>query len=270
MDQFIATLLELPIAASFFLLLAGVSRALGAIFGLWGLYFILGPAVIVRTVLALILSAPMIFAQIDSYVALSEETQRFALLTIPLREFIIGFAIGLLMSLPFFAIMGAALVIEQYRGDFSPGIEAPENAQVGSYGALNMIMVLFIFVELGGFMILVATLYDSYALIEPGVPGLSFPAGFSAALAGILQNVFVTLIAFALPVLLLLMLLEFAINMASRLADQIQLPSIDFLAKNLALLFAMPVLVLALSRAMQATFDNAPPVLPLLAEIIGL
>lgn len=269
MEVFFQELAALPLPATFFVLTAGLLRALGALFGLWGLYFILGPAAILRSVIALVISAPVIVGQADGYVALVNETQRFALLMVPLREFAIGIALGLLMSIPFFSVLGAAMLVDQYRGDFSPGIQAPEGLTVGSYGALNMVMVLFVFVEVGGFMMLVGVLYESYQILPPSVPGLSVSTSFPDALGRIIANIMAALMLFAMPVILILILLDIGINLIHRLSEQIKVPSIDFLMKNLALVLLMPVLVIGLFRMMEEAITRAPAPIQLLLEAMA-
>lgn len=161
---------SLPLPTMFFVLVAGIGRALGALFGLWGLYFVLGPAALLRTGLAVILSLPALALNATTFPDLIDNTSRLLLMTIPLREFLIGFGLGLLASLPFFAIMGAGILIDQYRGDFNPANPAPESSQVGSFANLKVVMALFFFVEAGGFLIVVQALYQSFALFPPPRP----------------------------------------------------------------------------------------------------
>jgi len=173
MDEIARSVFSLSPTAAFFILLMGTARALGALFGLWGMYFVLGPAAMLRIVLAMIISAPMIVAQADGFILLIETTPRYGVMLIPLREFVIGFGLGLLTSLPFFSVLGAAMLIDQYRGDFSPGIQGPEGLQIGSYASLNVVMILFIFVEAGGFFVLISVLYSSFGALPPALPGLT-------------------------------------------------------------------------------------------------
>lgn len=270
MEDLVAPFLTVPLTTTFFVVAMGSARALGALFGLWGLYFVLGPAALLRSTLALIISAPVIMVQIDSFVALTTDTQSFALMLIPLREFGIGFALGLLMSLPFFSILGAAMLIDQYLGNFSPGIQAPEGQTVGPYANLNVIIALFLFVEAGGFLVMVSVLYESFGVFAPAVPGLSLVPGFGDAMGDILQNIMLALVVFALPVILILMLLEFGINIISRMSEQIKMPSIDFLAKNLILVLMLPLLTIGLFRMIGAAIDGSPAPLQLAMRLMGL
>lgn len=267
--DFAAAITSLPLPTLVFVLAAGMGRALGALFGLWGLYFILGPATILRTSLAVVLSLPMLVAAIPTFLDLTSDTFRLSLLIIPVREFVIGFGLGLLVSLPFFAILGAGILIDQYRGDFSPGLQAPESQQVGSFANLKVVMALFLFVEAGGFLILVTALYDSYALIPPQEVGFSFGPGFGALIGEVVSNVIWILVIVAMPIMLILMLIEFGVNVSFRLAGQIKVPSIDFLIKSLVFVAAMPILIFGIARSMERAFDLAPDPLPMLQELVA-
>lgn len=270
MDEIVLRLFNVPPTVGFFVLTMGMARFLGALFGLWGLYFVLGPAMVMRTVMALVVSAPVMIAQGDAFVALASEGTEYSLFLIPLREFAIGFGLGLLMSLPFFAVLAAAMLIDQYSGDFAPGLQAPEEQTVGAYALLNVVMVLFLFVEAGGFLILVNVVYDSFTVLPPSTPGFGLAPDFAEGIGDILQSVMIALVFLALPIMVILLLLEFGINMLARVTEQIKMPAIDFLAKNFALAVLMPLLVFGLIRMMENQLDSAAPPLDLLQRLIGI
>lgn len=270
MEELRAAFLTIPLTSTFFIVAVGSARALGAMFGLWGMYFVLGPAALLRTTMALIISAPIIVGQIDSFVGLTTDAPGYSLMLIPVREFAIGFGLGMLMSLPFFSIMAAAMLIDQYLGNFSPGLQAPEGQTVGPYAHLNVVIALFLFVEAGGFLVLVSVLYESFGVFAPAVPGLSLAEGFGDALGDILQSIMLALVVFALPVILILILLEFGINVISRMSEKIKMPSIDFLLKNLALVLLLPLLVIGLFRMIGAAIENSPAPLQLAMRLLGL
>jgi type III secretion protein T len=262
-------LTELPLPTAFFILIAAHTRALGVLFSLWGLYFILGPATLMRTVLAIILSMPSLIAAVDIYPALIGENERLMVLTIPLREFLLGSAIGLFCSLPFFAIMGAGIVIDQYRGDSSPVIQAPEDSQVGSFANLKVVMALFLFVEAGGLILVIDTLYDSFRLFPPDIPKLRVNPNTIGMLSEILHNVFWLLLIIAMPIMVILLLIDFGLSMVVRLSKQIEIPQLDFLLKSLVFVLAMPILVVGVARMINSSFENAPEPMIILQEFLS-
>jgi len=83
------------------------------------------------------------------------------------------------------------------------------------------------------------------------------------------QAVMIGLIIMALPVMIILFLLEFAINMVARMNEKVKMPTIDFLAKSLSITLLMPLLMFGLIRLMQAQLDGAPPPLALLLKLLG-
>lgn len=269
MEAFANMLLEVPLPASFFVIVMGSTRALGALFGLWGLYFVLGPAAMLRMVLAFVFAGPILIGNLEGFLDIAQNSERFIVLTVPLREFVIGFALGMLMSLPFISVLGAAMLIDQYRGDFSPGIQGPEGLTIGSYANLNVVMILFIFVEAGGFLVLISVLYQSYGVFPPAVPGLALAPGFGVALGEILQSVMAALVVFALPVIMILMLLEFGVSIIARLNEKLQMPAIDFLVKNLALVLLLPLISYGLIRMISGAIDGAPAPLDLALRVFG-
>lgn len=262
-------LLSLPLPTLIFVAMAATGRAMGALFGLWGIYYVVGPATILRMGVAIAISLPLLGTGAADFAAMSTDLGRLEVMIVPVREFIIGVAIGFLSSIPFFAILGAAIVIDQYRGDFSPAAPGPEGEQIGSYATMNVVMALFLFAEAGGFIILVGTIYESYGVLNPGVGGLSLSPEAGTRIGVILQNVFVSLVIIALPLIMLLLLAEFGLNMAFRLAGQIKMPAVDFLLKNMIFVAVMPILIFGLARSMEAAFDRAPQPLRVLEELVG-
>ncbi|MEM8978522.1 MAG: flagellar biosynthetic protein FliR [Pseudomonadota bacterium] len=261
-------ILDLPLPTMFFILFASSARALGVLFGLWGLYFVIGPAPMLRIGLAVILSLPFMAVGAEQFSLLIEETPRVYLLTVPLREVFLGLALGLIASMPFIAILGAGIVIDQYRGDFSPGLQAPENQQVGSFANLKVVMALYLFVEIGGFLIVLNALYTSFGVFAPGVPTLSLGGEFGSFLGEMIQQVFWLLIVVAMPIMVILILIDFGVNMVLRMSNPIKVTSMDFLLKSLVFVMAMPVLVYGVARAIESAVLGAGDPLLFLQELL--
>lgn len=269
MEAIVETLVSQPPSTGFFVLVTGASRAMGVLFGLWGLTFLLGPAVLLRTVLAVILTAPVLVIQGPELVQLAAEAPRYGLLLVPVREFVLGFGIGMMISIPFFAVLAAAMLIDQYRGDFSPGNEAPEETTVGAFGSLSVILVMFLFIDAGGLMLTVRTLYESFESFPPGIPSLTVSPGFASGLGAILQDVMAALVLLALPIVLMMVLIEVGLSLIFRFAGKISFPAVDFLTKNLIFVLIMPVFFYSWSRAIEAHFARAPLPLGTLERLLG-
>ncbi|WP_367346639.1 type III secretion system export apparatus subunit SctT [Stenotrophomonas bentonitica] len=155
-----------------------------------------------------------------------------------LREVLIGTAIGLVVALPFHIFHGMGAIVDNQRGagigamlDPVSGMEATELSN------LLQLMSVVVFLATDGMIVLLEVLQDSYQLIPMG-------SGFSLDLAR-LQNFAGTLLAgavrMALPVLLLLFLVEVLLGTLSRFSQQMNPFSLSLAIKSfiafIALLF---------------------------------
>lgn len=69
--------------------------------------------------------------------------------------------------------------------------------------------------------------------------------------------------------MVILILIDFGVNFAVRMAKQIQLPAIDFLLKSLIFIALMPVLVIGVARSINGALNEAPDPLILMEEFSG-
>jgi type III secretion protein T len=162
-----------------------------------------------------------------------------------LREVLIGTAIGMVVALPFHIFHGLGAIVDNQRGagigamlDPISGIEATETSN------LLQLMSVVVFLATDGMIVLLEVIQDSYTLIPMG--------GVLALDLARVQDFAGTLLAgavrMALPVLLLLFLVEVLLGVLSRFAQQMNPFSLSLAVKSfiafIALLFyLMPTLV---------------------------
>jgi type III secretion protein T len=155
-----------------------------------------------------------------------------------LREVLIGTAIGLVVALPFHIFHGMGAIIDNQRGagigamlDPVSGMEATETSN------LLQLMSVVVFLATDGMIVLLEVIQDSYTVIPMG--------GVLALDLARVQDFAGTLLAgavrMALPVLLLLFLVEVLLGVLSRFAQQMNPFSISLAVKSyiafIALLF---------------------------------
>ncbi|MEG2804532.1 type III secretion system export apparatus subunit SctT [Stenotrophomonas sp.] len=155
-----------------------------------------------------------------------------------LREAVIGTALGLVVALPFHVFHGMGAIVDNQRGagigamlDPVSGVEATETAN------LIQLMSVVVFLATGGLVVLLEVLQASFVLAPLGGPiqlQLSAITGFAGTvLAGAVRM--------ALPVLLLLFLVEVLLGVLSRFAQQMNPFSVSLAVKSfiafVALLF---------------------------------
>ncbi|WP_282296413.1 type III secretion system export apparatus subunit SctT [Stenotrophomonas sp. PS02289] len=153
-----------------------------------------------------------------------------------LREVLIGTAIGIVVALPFHIFHGMGAIVDNQRGagvgamlDPVSGMEATELAN------LLQLMSVVVFMATGGMIVLLEVIQDSYTLVPMGGAislNLDNIQGFaSTLLAGAVRM--------ALPVLLLLFLVEILLGTLSRFAQQLNPFSISLAIKSLIAFIAL-------------------------------
>ncbi|WP_445147341.1 type III secretion system export apparatus subunit SctT [Dyella sp. Tek66A03] len=153
-------------------------------------------------------------------------------------EALVGTAIGLMVSLPFHTFHALGAIVDNQRGasisstlDPISGIEATETANL-----LQMFSVV-IFLTSGGLLSLLEVIQASYSLLPMGgrfVPNLHSMHIFMATLlAGAVRM--------ALPVLLLLFVVEVFLGVLSRFAQQMNAFSVSLALKSFLAFLALLV-----------------------------
>ena len=162
-----------------------------------------------------------------------------------LQEGIIGTGIGLVLALPFHMAHGMGALIDNQRGagvgamlDPVSGVEATETAN------FFQLMSVVIYLATGGLIVLLEVLLASYQLAPMG-QGVTLQLQPLLGFAGVLLA---GALRMALPVLLLLFLLEVLLGVLSRYAQQMNAFSVSLAVKSLAafvalLLYLMPTLL---------------------------
>jgi len=161
-----------------------------------------------------------------------------------LREVLIGTAIGLVVALPFQIFHGMGAIVDNQRGagigamlDPVSGVEATETAN------LLQLMSVVVFLATDGMLVLLEVIQSSYAVVPMGgafTLDLSRVQAFAGTLlAGALRM--------ALPVLLLLLLVEVLLGVLSRFAQQMNPFSLSLAIKSFLafiglLFYLMPTL----------------------------
>ena len=164
-----------------------------------------------------------------------------ALLLWVLKESALGFALGFLLALPFWAFEAAGFFIDNQRG---ASIAATLNPLTGNDSSplgqlFNQAFIVFVFAS-GAFGLLLTVVYDSFVL-WPALQWQPAPlAADGAALwLGQLDALVRTAIVWSAPVIVAMFLAELGLALVSRFAPQLQ---VFFLAMPVKSALAMLVL----------------------------
>lgn len=179
-------------------------------------------------------------------------------------EVLVGLAMGFVLQVAFAAPIMAAEVIGGGMGmGMATAVDPNSGAQSPALGQYFSVVLTLVFLGTGAHLQWIGLLVESYRLLPPGETWLGADgAGAIAALAG---QMFATAVAMALPVTLVLLLVQVATGVLSRSAPALNLFSLGLpagvLAGFAALLAAAPMLGDAMADISASALENAQTVL---------
>ncbi len=179
-------------------------------------------------------------------------------LPLPLAiELVIGLAIGLTAAV---LVQGAVLageVISLQMGislgaalGASPDLESP------GVGQLQQLLALFLYVSVGGHLLLLQALAESLRSVPPGAP-VSFPAAGGATVA-MLGSMFTCALSVAAPVMVTLLLVNLALAALSRAVPQLNAMMVSLPLTIGVGLVAMATALPLVAATISAWVDGVP------------
>lgn len=239
-------------------------RPLGLLVGFLAFDWGMGRGVLLRGAIGLSLGVPMAVANVDEIVKLIQRNSIFEMSFILPKEFVIGFALGFLASVPFFALKAAGAVTDAFRGESDSGHTDPNGGTMPTWGLVFLILGFFAFFGSGGLWHLVAMLYQSYE-VWPMTALLPAMSGTSALqIADLVTAILSQALLIAAPLLILLVAVDFILIVAARVAQRFQLYSNEFAIKNFAAILALPLMVLYVGRIVDGHVADSLGALPML------
>ena len=161
-----------------------------------------------------------------------------ALSGLMLKEAVLGFLLGMLLSMPFWLFESVGALLDNQRGaliggQLNPSL-GPDTTPIGHMFKQLSIYLLMVTLGLGS---LTQVIWDSY-LIWPAALWFPAPAadGFAVFLT-LLGDTFTHMVLYAAPFIALLLIVEFAVALLSLYSPQLQVFVLSMPAKSLAGLF---------------------------------
>lgn len=186
----------------------------------------------------------------------------FTLLIFFLKELLIGVLMGFFLAIPFNIVQSTGTIIDNQRGASSLMVNDPTvQSQTSPLGTLFNLLLIVLFFTLDGPFKVLDILERSYELLPPdqlisdhffSSHGVILPK-----IMGIMGHIMILSTQLAAPALIIVLMTDFFLGIANRLAPQVQ---ITFLGMPLKSLLALTVLFLGwqlfnqemISQAMQA------------------
>ncbi|WP_409934960.1 flagellar biosynthetic protein FliR [Novosphingobium sp. 9] len=179
-------------------------------------------------------------------------------------EALVGLSLGFVLQLSFAAPVIAAELVGGAMGmGIATAVDPNSGTQSPALGQYFSVVVTVIFLALGAHLQWFALVVDSYRVFPPGHTWLG-PERF-ALIAGYATQMFVTAVTIALPVCLILLVMQVATGILSRSAPSLNLFALGLpagvLAGLAALVISAPVLTDLVTRISADAIANAGAVL---------
>ncbi|MFQ6550989.1 EscT/YscT/HrcT family type III secretion system export apparatus protein [Aestuariibius insulae] len=223
------------------MLLYTVLRPLGFLFGFLPISWGVGQAVLLRMSIALALGLPMFVVNAPGVEEIIQATLPLLSALAAVKEFGVGYGIGFLASLPFFALQYAGAITDSFRGESDGGQTDPTGGTLQTFSVLYLVIGFSVFFSMGGLWDLVGLLYATYGVwpVSGALPAFTMEAGL--VMVDLLQITLVTAIQISIPLLALLVTIEIAISVAARLARKFGFYDMAFPIKNTAAILTLPI-----------------------------
>jgi len=189
---------------------------------------------LVRISLAVALALPLVVASWSGGPPAPEGAAHLVLLA--LKELFIGLLIGFLLGIPFWSIQAVGELIDTQRGitnEVAP-LDQATRSQASAMGLFLGLAAIAVFVSSGGFNVMAATLYESYAVwpARSGLPNVSVDSAMVVMRS--LDHVLAYTLLVAGPVVILLLLVDLCVMLIGRFAPQLNAYDLAPLVKNVA------------------------------------
>lgn len=168
------------------------------------------------------------------------------LVLLVIKEIFVGLSIGFLISIPFIIVQAAGMLIDHQRGGASLMVNDPTiQNQSSPIGTLfNMVLIVLFFAVDGPFLFLDA-ISKSYTMIPPdkflNPVFFTKDSPFWLLMMKLFNDVMVLAVQLSAPALIAILMTDFFLGIANRLAPQVQ---ITFLGMPLKSLLGLAIIAL--------------------------
>jgi type III secretion protein T len=201
---------------------------------------------LLRNAIILVVALPLIPINMEVAPMASQEVWLF--LQYYGRELFIGMLIGFAAAIPFWALDIASFIIDTMRGASMGTLLNPLlGAQSSIYGMLFLQLYAALFLGFGGFHQLLTVLYNSYTLLRPGCC-LVMDTHLFLFFKQWWLLMYQLGIGFALPAILVMVMVDVAMGLLNRSAQQL---NVFFLAMPIKSALVLLLLVVSLENSLK-------------------
>jgi flagellar biosynthesis protein FliR len=172
------------------------------------------------------------------------------------QQLLIGAAIGLVIRLVFVVVELAGQIIAQQMGlGFASLVDPQTGLQVPVLSQFYIILTTLMFFSLGGHLVLITTLVDSFTILPVGLTGIG-REGLDLVLDWS-RSLFSGALAIALPIVVALLVVNLAFGVMARSAPQLNVFAVGFPVMILFGVFMVFMTLDNLETHLRSNFDTA-------------
>jgi type III secretion protein T len=185
------------------------------------------------------------------------------------KEVLIGFLLGFVISIPFWAIEGIGFIIDNQRGASMASIMNPMSGeQTSLYGSLLLQLAAIIFFTSGGFQAFLSVIFESYRIwpIQSFFPKPD--EAFALFFLEQMDYLMELIILYAAPIVIAVFIAEFGLGLVNRFAQQLNVFSLSMPIKSGIACFLMILYIGILAMAFKPKLIDVQQTIKMLAGIL--
>lgn len=183
------------------------------------------------------------------------------------KEALIGFALGLVLGAPFWALDIAGDYLDAQRGATQGRLNDPAGfSDVSITGTLLVMTAVALFVVTGGLETLTDLLYRSWAIWKPLGAFPQLDSRTPDLLLGFLDRITRQGLMIALPLIIVMLLAEAGLLIIARIAPQMRVDDLAFAVRNIIFVSFLPIYAVFLIGYIRQDFGTLPALVELLRD----
>jgi type III secretion protein T len=162
----------------------------------------------------------------------------FMLILYMIKEIFVGLLIGYMISIPFMIVQNAGILIDHQRGGASLMVNDPTiQNQSSPLGTLFNLVLIYLFFLIDGPFMVIDVISQSFDILPPdkflNAGFFSLEAPFIAQIEQLMGKVMILSTQLAAPALIIILMTDFFLGIANRLAPQVQITFLGMPLKSL-------------------------------------
>lgn len=223
------------------LMLALVSARLLGVMAIAPAFERLGLTNTMRGAAAMAFAAPMVAVAPPSMFEAGLPTM-FVGVGLALKEAMVGFLIGFIFGIPFWAAQAAGDIMDLQRGSTSATLIDPSSGtDAGVTGTLLTLAMLAMFFSADGVDVMVAAVYDSYLLWPLDRLWPQFELAHAFIVLRLLNDITFLGVLMAAPIMAAMLLTDVVLAFVARAAPQLNIFSLSLALKNVVFMLLLVV-----------------------------